>query len=273
MKQWQEPCPNFTQSYLNIAEHSRIDLEPECPSDMSSSTSPTKIRQPPSLREALRARKHLLLLSVLTGCLFIQPFAHGKLVGLFVYDLLLSILVVSIILAVFHRRYERVIGLFFGMTAVIGNWTRHEVVFHAAMPILLSFGFVVILRSIFEQKVIRFDDVLGAVCGYLLVGIAWGNLYILTELLIPNSFQMNTNLVASISDPHAKRFVFNYFSFVTLTTIGYGDILPTSPVAASLAWIEAMFGQFYMAVLVAQLVGLNMAQAAAQSSDGAPGAH
>lgn len=237
---------------------------------MSALTSPISAPPRKSLREELRARKHLLLLSVLTGCLFIQPFAHGKLVGLFVYDLLLSVLVVSVILAVFHRRYERVIGLFFGMVAVIGNWARHEIVFHAAMPVLLCFGFVVILRGIFEQKVIRFDDVLGAVCGYLLVGVTWGNLYILTELLVPNSFQMNTNLVASISDPHAKRFVFNYFSFVTLTTIGYGDILPTSPVAASLAWIEAMFGQFYMAVLVAQLVGLNMAQAATQSADGAP---
>lgn len=222
-----------------------------------------------SLQEELRSRKHLLLLLVITGCLFIQPFAHGKLVGLFVYDVLLSVLVVSVVLAVFHRRYERVIGLSFGTLALTGNWMRHEILFHMAMPLLLGFGIVVILRGILEQKTIRFDDVLGAVCGYLLVGVAWGNLYILTNLLVPNSFQMNTNLVARIQDPHAQRFAFNYFSFVTLTTIGYGDILPISPAAASLAWIEAMFGQFYMAVLVAQLVGLNMAQAAAQLTDDA----
>ncbi len=199
---------------------------------------------------------------VILGCMAIQPFVHGKMVGLFVYDLILGTLIVAVVLAIFQRRYERIIGLTFGTLALFGDCTRNEILFHAAMPLLLGFGFAVILRSIFEQKVIRFDDVLGAVCGYLLVGIAWANLYILTSLLVPDSFQMNTNLVASITDPHARRFVFNYFSFVTLTTIGYGDILPTSPLAASLAWIEAMFGQFYMAVLVAQLVGLNMAQAA-----------
>ena len=199
---------------------------------------------------------------VILGCMAIQPFVHGKMVGLFVYDLILGTLIVAVVLAIFQRRYERIIGLTFGTLALIGDFARNEILFHAAMPLLLGFGFAVILRSIFEQKVIRFDDVLGAVCGYLLVGIAWANLYILTSLLVPDSFQMNTNLVASITDPHARRFVFNYFSFVTLTTIGYGDILPTSPLAASLAWIEAMFGQFYMAVLVAQLVGLNMAQAA-----------
>ncbi len=235
---------------------------------MSSATNPAIAQPRLTFRQELRARKYLLLLLVITACLFIQPLAHGKIIGLFLYDLLLSILVVSIILFAFHRRYERVIGLSVGMLAVIGNWFRNEVLFHAAMPLLLGFGFVVILRSIFEQKVIRFDDVLGAVCGYLLVGLAWANLYILTNLLVPNSFQMNTKLIDSIADPHAKRFIFNYFSFVTLTTIGYGDILPTSPVAASLAWTEAMFGQFYMAVLVAQLVGLNMAQAAARSADG-----
>ena len=218
----------------------------------------------------LRARKHLLLLLVILGCLLVQPFASGKLCGLFVSDMMLSVLVFSVIVALFSRRHERVVGFILGTLALAGEWTRNDVVFHAAMPLFLGFGFFVILHSIFEQKVIRFDDVLGAVCGYLMVGVAWGNLYILTNLLVPNSFQMSTGLVSSITDLHTRRFVFHYFSFVTLTTIGYGDILPTSPIAATLAWIEAMFGQFYMAVLVAQLVGLNMAQAAAVAADCSP---
>ena len=237
---------------------------------MPSITSQAEPALKPSWRAELRARKHLLLLLVIGGCLVIQPFAHGKLVGLFVYDMLLSVLVLTIINVVFDRRRERIVAFVIGILALVGDWTRNELLFHATMPILVGFGLAVILRNIFHQRVIRFDDVLGAVCGYLLVGVAWGNLYVLTELLVPNSFQMNTNLVASIVDPHAKRFVFNYFSFVTLTTIGYGDILPISPLAASLAWIEAMFGQFYMAVLVAQLVGLNMAQVVQKSSEDIP---
>ncbi len=58
----------------------------------------------------------------------------------------------------------------------------------------------------------------------------------------------------------ARRFLFNYFSFSTLTTVGYGDVTPLAPAACSLSWLEAMFGQFYMAVFIGQLIGLKLIQ-------------
>jgi hypothetical protein len=57
-----------------------------------------------------------------------------------------------------------------------------------------------------------------------------------------------------------QRFLFNYFSVTTLTSLGYSDITPISTLALSLSWMEVAFGQFYIAVVVAQLVGLRLAQ-------------
>ena len=63
----------------------------------------------------------------------------------------------------------------------------------------------------------------------------------------------------------SRQSLFDYYSFMTLTTVGYGDITPLRPPATSLTWIEAVFGQFYIAVIVAQLVGLKLAQALQQA--------
>ena len=67
-----------------------------------------------------------------------------------------------------------------------------------------------------------------------------------------------------LGDWHLQRFLFNYFSVMTLTTMGYGDIAPAGSPVYSLVWLESVFGQFYIAVVVAQLVGLKLAQAIKQ---------
>jgi hypothetical protein len=78
------------------------------------------------------------------------------------------------------------------------------------------------------------------------------------ELISPGSFRGPAELASQLADPAQRRLVLNYFSFVTLTTVGYGDIVPASPPARSLACVEAVVGQFYLAVLVAGLVGISV---------------
>ena len=106
------------------------------------------------------------------------------------------------------------------------------------------------------------DVVAGALCGYLLIGVAFGHFYSLAELRIPGSF----NGV----DPHLSKpqshLALTYFSFATLTTVGYGDITPARPTVRSMAAAEAVIGQFYLAVLVADLVGKRIAQALSRDS-------
>ena len=118
-----------------------------------------------------------------------------------------------------------------------------------------------ILRRIFERRVVRGDDVIGAICGYLLAGIAWGSLYLLVDLLVPGSFIVHQTIAGQLGHWYSRQSLFEYYSLMALTTMGYGDITPLRPPATSLTWIEAMFGQFYIAVIVAQLVGLRLAEA------------
>jgi hypothetical protein len=129
----------------------------------------------------------------------------------------------------------------------------------SSVIICLYLGIIVYVLSllIFSVRDITPALISGALCLYLLFGMFWGMLYVLLELLRPDSFT-GALLVDSVNHP---QFIhsFQYFSLVTLTTLGYGDILPKTPIAASFCQIEAVIGQFFMAVLVARLVGIQVA--------------
>ena len=101
----------------------------------------------------------------------------------------------------------------------------------------------------------RFDaEVLcAAIAGFLLSGLAWSLAYNLLDRVDPNSFVFT---LSSKSGYSMSGFTSLYFSFITLSTVGYGDIVPASEVARMLATVEAMFGMFYMAMLIARLVSL-----------------
>jgi len=97
-----------------------------------------------------------------------------------------------------------------------------------------------------------------ALCLYLLMGTLWGIIYDIVNIVSPGSYSgylLEKSLTNSAIFQH-----FQYFSFVTLTTLGYGDILPQSEGAAALCQVEAIIGQFFMAVLVARLVGIQVSQ-------------
>jgi hypothetical protein len=223
----------------------------------------------------LRERRHLVLLLLLVVGLVLQPLAHGWLFGLVFYDVLLTLLLLAVFLVVFERRWERLVALGIAVPALVSCGAGHGlsgrpqtvawVIDHCFIVLFVGFAVVVILRGLFQTQAIRADHVIGACCGYLLAGIAWGNLYVLAELLLPGSFSVKQEIAWQLQDEQTRRFLFNYFSF---TTLGYGDVTPVGPAATTLAWLEAVFGQFYVAVVVAQLVGLKLAQAVGRSASG-----
>ena len=226
----------------------------------------------------LRERRHLVLLLLLVVGLVLQPLAHGWLFGLVFYDVLLTLLLLAVFLVVFERRWERLVALGIAVPALVSGWAGHGlsgrpqavawVIDHCFIVLFVGFAVVVILRGLFQSKAIRSDHVIGACCGYLLAGITWGNLYVLAELLLPGSFSVRQEIAWQLQDEQTRRFLFNYFSFTTLATLGYGDVTPVGPAATTLAWLEAVFGQFYVAVVVAQLVGLKLAQAVSRREPG-----
>lgn len=101
---------------------------------------------------------------------------------------------------------------------------------------------------------IDINRLIGAACIYLLSGALWGIVYFLLSVASPGSF---AGIVGETWSEQLNEFI--YYSFVTLTTLGYGDISPVLPVARTLCYLEAVLGQFYLTLLVAALVGLHIA--------------
>jgi hypothetical protein len=222
--------------------------------------------------EALRKRKHLALFLTLVGMLGLQPLAHGYLVGLVLYDVLGSIVLVIVFFIVFEGRVKRGLALVAMTTAVACNWAGHVLRGDAREQVLLGYhllatlfigaAIILILRGIFEKSTLESDDVIGGLCGYLLAGAVWSNVYQLVEGLAPGSFAVEPAVAWQLAQPHSRRFLFNFFSFVTISSLGTGQLSPVSPLASWVVCLEAIFGQFYVAVVVAQMVGLKLAQAA-----------
>ncbi len=105
------------------------------------------------------------------------------------------------------------------------------------------------LRKVAVGNDISLNRIVGAVCVYLLLGVMWSIAYSVLEYLQPGSFKGLTELATPAWNPD-----WIYFSFVTITTLGYGDITPLTQTARSLTVSEAIVGQFFIAVLVAGLV-------------------
>ena len=109
-------------------------------------------------------------------------------------------------------------------------------------------------RAVFAPGPVDLNRVAGSICTYLIAGFIWTYLYIFQNLLVPGSFK---GMTAEALDEKLPELA--YYSFVTLTTLGYGDITPATPYARALSNLEAIFGQFYIAILVAALVGIYIA--------------
>ena len=112
------------------------------------------------------------------------------------------------------------------------------------------------MKQIATANNISANRIVGAICVYLMLGVIWALSYGLLEVMIPGSFGGLSDEAATLS--WSPDWI--YFSFVTLTTLGYGDVLPLTFFSRTLAYFEAIVGQFYLAVLVAGLVSAYLAE-------------
>lgn len=125
--------------------------------------------------------------------------------------------------------------------------------------VFLAFLGSALLRAILEQERVTLDTIFGGICVYLLLGVAWSLAYSVLEYLQPGSFLVDGLPLPGTGGPDEfRRDELIYFSFVTLTTVGYGDVLARSNPARALAAAEAVTGSLYLAIFIARLVGLHM---------------
>ena len=105
------------------------------------------------------------------------------------------------------------------------------------------------LREVLFSERVDVNRIAGAVCVYLLIGMSWAFAYHFIALMEPSAFN------GLSPDPDVRFISLLYYSFVTLTTLGYGDITPATPFARALAYLQAVTGTMYIAILVASLIG------------------
>jgi hypothetical protein len=216
----------------------------------------------------LRRWKFTILLLLLLFLVVVRSFiSRNEALFLLLYTIVIALFVFTF-LVLFRSRGSRLVAAVLGLPTVAAIFTNYllpstppgvaSLLFDLVPALFLLYTVVVILKTIFRDAVVSADSVNGAFCGYLLVGLAFAHLYCLVDSFWPDSFFLRKKLGDLSREGDARHSLFTYFSFVTLTTLGYGDITPRSPPAHTLAWVEAILGQFYVAVIVAELIALKV---------------
>jgi len=192
----------------------------------------------------------------LVALIVIRPFVRSDLVEL----LLGTLVLVSAVTAVGGRRRTLTAALLLLTPALAGKWVDHlrpdlvpaAVISGAEMAFI---GFVIfnLLRFVLRAPRVDSEILCAALSVYLMLGLVWAIAYELLGQVFPDAFAFSTGPSAAHSLEGFSAF---YFSFVTLSTVGYGDIAPVSEAARMLAVTEAITGTLYVAVLIARLVSL-----------------
>lgn len=162
------------------------------------------------------------------------------------------------------------LALLFDVT-LLGPSGAARVVLQCSLRIALLLVVIgIILRHVLRSGDITGDKILGAFCAYLLLGLAWGHGYMILEAVQPDSFLLPDSPLAGGDAFGKQQGPSTYYSFVTLATLGYGDITPVRPLARSLSVLEAVSGQFYIAVIIAYLVAMRITHAISQKESKHP---
>ncbi len=187
-----------------------------------------------------------------------------------VFVVVLAVVVVS----VSSRRSWKLFALGLALPAVVLQILRgfvHSDGFEVARQLfavaVLAYAVCVMFLYIFASRQVTVNTVFASLCIYLLLGVGWAFCYSVIDILDPDAFLSSVQKGEStpvLRLGQGSNTTVLYFSFTTLTTLGYGDIVPISPLTRMLTSLEAITGQLYLAVLVARLVGLHIAESISQ---------
>jgi voltage-gated potassium channel len=192
-------------------------------------------------------------------------------------DLLICAVLFSGLRAASPGRRSLIVWAILVAADLSSHWTaflvrdRLSFTIHYGLSLLiLLFTTRAILAAILRNSQVSLETLKASVCVYLLLGLIWVYIYALIDLAVPGSFQIRRfveeeqfgHLVVSEAFPTLL-----YFSYCTMTTLGFGDILPLSAPAQTFSYLEAIVGQIYLTVLIARLVGMHITQS---SGEGPP---
>jgi hypothetical protein len=181
--------------------------------------------------------------------------------GMYLSNLFFSLIIVAGVVTTFKQRWLH--GFVIALAAVILALTWVEefrpdsviTILNTGLSLIfLGFLLAVVVLQVFREGPVTGHRLRGAIVVYLLLGAVWALAFQMVALSSPGAFRFPDDLAAG--SPNAVRHLLIYFSYITLTTTGYGDITPVHPLARLLTMFEAMVGQLYLAVTLARLVSL-----------------
>ncbi len=213
------------------------------------------------MKDKLGGRFALLLAALLLDLLS-SPFLENHQLGRILFNIFSSVVLLSALYSVSENKKRFFIGLALWVPATAGVWvgffapdSSTLVSAPVLMTVFLIYTAYRILHHVIQSEEVTAEVIYGAICVYMLLGLIWGMFYFGLESFQPGSVQINPG--SSPTEGLVSHCV--YFSYVTLTTLGYGDFSPLSAGARALAMVEALTGQLYLAVLIARLVGTHVA--------------
>jgi hypothetical protein len=197
-----------------------------------------------------------ILLQILVAPL-LQPYIRLRIL----LDILSSITIIIAMFAASRKKRHIALAVILALPMLLSLWAKYFLVSEGIVVLgkffgiaFLGFVIVQVSKFIYRSEAVTKDLIFAAIVVYLLMAVMWELIYMLLELLQPGAFNIPDRLV----NGHPQ--VFLYFSLVTITTLGYGDITPVTEIATALSTLESLVGQIYLVVVVAWLVGMHVSQ-------------
>ena len=215
----------------------------------------------PTFLQALSERRFFILLVLILSTIVLTPFLDQFIETRILMDLFLTTIFIFIIFAIRSKRHHVIVASILALPLIVSTWSFYFIdsrniglVTRIFSALFFGYAVIIILQTIVRSTEITREIIFAAVVAYLLIALMWAFLYMILELVIPGSFSIPQSSIRQ------ETMRFEYFSFITITTLGYGDITPLSDRASALALLEAIIGQIYLVVLVAWLVGMHVSR-------------
>lgn len=215
-------------------------------------------------------RRFLVLLVLLASMLVIHPIAMQSGAAHVLLRVLVTAVFVVALWSVFRTPRTRCVALILGLPVVVAHWAIDAIptLSHTWVPLgfnlvaflFLAYTVIVIMRSVYLENNLSSEAIYGALCGFLLIGAAFGHLFYCVDWLAPADFQQQTAEASSPNDEHSKQALFLYFSYTALTGMSDPDVAPRAAAGRSLVLIESVLGQFYVIVVISELISLRVSR-------------
>jgi voltage-gated potassium channel len=212
--------------------------------------------------------RYTALFIVIVAMMLVLPLVAGDELALFAMKVAVSIVMVFAIYVGRRLRRDLIVGAALGIPVLVGRWLPQystDIGMFVAIDILtaafLLYVTIIILSQVLSAHRVTLDTIAGAMCSYCLIGLAWAFVYRVVFVANPHAFVFapgSFHIFEKNSHSEPQLMNFAYYSFATLTTTGFGDVTPAVGVSRAISVLEAVAGQFFLAILIARLVSLEI---------------